>query len=586
MKYYCNPVNYNYKYQFNRQEDGTIVASREGADPSMVCFHGKYLIFPSMTCGFLHSDDLVTWNFHPTKALPVYDYAPDVCVVGDWLYFCASSHDKVVFYRTKDPFTDAYEQIDGQHPYWDPKLFRDEDGRLYMYHGSSTSQPLFGVELDGNTLQPMGEQAALAALDPEHKGFERNGENHIPERTQAEIDMILAHMAKANIPPAVLDSAIGYIKCLPYAEGAWMTKVGGKYYLQYGTPGSRFNSYGDAVYVAEKPLGPFTLAQNNPYSYKPGGFLGGAGHGSTMEDKNGNFWHIATTRICVNHNFERRLGLWPAGFDADGVLFCNQRYGDWVYPMPNRKADPWTEPEWMLLSYGKKVTASSGVEAEKAVDEDIRTWWKAADHQPGQWIQVDLGGTMDVRAVQINFADDHLTPALPDNCSLTGTLHQQRWIDEAHGYTRWKLEASLDGKDYFLLEDKTQAETDLPHDLVVKENGIAARYIRLTIQELPYGQVPCVSGLRVFGLGHGTKPDAVTNIMAQRSDLDIEICWDGNAMGYTVLWGHAPDKLYHSYQVFENKAHIAALVKDQPVYVRIDGFNENGITKGIEIIRK
>ncbi len=55
MKYYCNPINYSYKYQFNKQSHGPITVSREGADPSLVCFRGKFLLFPSMTCGFLHS---------------------------------------------------------------------------------------------------------------------------------------------------------------------------------------------------------------------------------------------------------------------------------------------------------------------------------------------------------------------------------------------------------------------------------------------------------------------------------------------------------------------------------------------------
>ena len=41
--------------------------------------------------------------------------------------------------------------------------------------------------------------------------------------------------------------------------------------------------------------------------YKPGGFMNGAGHGSTMEDLNGNIWHTATMRISRNHNFERRV---------------------------------------------------------------------------------------------------------------------------------------------------------------------------------------------------------------------------------------------------------------------------------------
>ena len=43
MKYYCNPVNVNYRYQFNDdQRSKEIKVAREAADPSMIYFKGKY----------------------------------------------------------------------------------------------------------------------------------------------------------------------------------------------------------------------------------------------------------------------------------------------------------------------------------------------------------------------------------------------------------------------------------------------------------------------------------------------------------------------------------------------------------------
>ena len=135
MKVFCNPLNLTYQYQFCRNRDGHLSVNREAADPSMVLFMGLYYIFPSMTCGFYYSEDLVDWKFHALKNMPVYDYAPDVRGVGDWLYFCASSHEKGTHYRTRDPFSDEYEKIDGAFPFWDPNLFEDEDGRLYFYWG-------------------------------------------------------------------------------------------------------------------------------------------------------------------------------------------------------------------------------------------------------------------------------------------------------------------------------------------------------------------------------------------------------------------------------------------------------------------
>ena len=171
MKILCNPINFPYQYQFNLGRDGKLSIDREAADPSMVFFAGKYLIFPSMTCGFLYSDDLVIWQFHELKNLPTYDYAPDVRVVGDWLYFCASNHSTGRHYRTQDPFSDEYELLEGAFGFWDPNLFCDDDGRCYFYWGSSGSQPICGIELDQETMQPIGEKHRFAPIvyGPEEK---------------------------------------------------------------------------------------------------------------------------------------------------------------------------------------------------------------------------------------------------------------------------------------------------------------------------------------------------------------------------------------------------------------------------------
>lgn len=52
-----------------------------------------------------------------------------------------------------------------------------------------------------------------------------------------------------------------------------MTKYQEKYYLQYSVPGTEYNVYADGVYVSDSPLGPFTLAKNNPYLYKVHKFI-------------------------------------------------------------------------------------------------------------------------------------------------------------------------------------------------------------------------------------------------------------------------------------------------------------------------
>jgi hypothetical protein len=43
--------------------------------------------------------------------------------------------------------------------------------------------------------------------------------------------------------------------------------------------------------------------------------------------------------ISVKHQFERRLGLFPAGFDADGVLHMNTLFGDYPQVVPKERKD-------------------------------------------------------------------------------------------------------------------------------------------------------------------------------------------------------------------------------------------------------
>ena len=594
MNYYCNPVNINYRYQFNAdpRRHGQLQICREAADPSMICFQGRYYIFASMTLGVWVSDDLVHWeNRRLPDSLPLYDYAPDVRVLGDWVYFCASSREhNCDRWRTKDILNGPYERIEGNFPFWDPNLFIDDDQRVYFYWGCSNVTPIYGVELDPDTMLPKTEPKALVEGHPFEIGYERFGENNsLLPASEAEIDAKYKAFHEAQgIPESMIPEEVkplirGMFSNRPYIEGAWMDKHCGKYYLQYAAPGTQYNTYSDGVYVGDGPLGPFTLAANSPYSYKPGGFLPGAGHGSTMQDEQGNWWHTATMRISVNHDFERRVCLWPAGFDADGELICNQRYGDWPMSLSGFRQDPWRDPAWMLLSVHKAASASSclpGHEPEKATEENVQTWWRAASNSLDEWLCVDLGGVFDVHAVQVNFADDKLNIPCPGEIRPGS---QARYIDEAEHRTRWKLEGSADGEHWFVIEDKSDASTDLSHDLIVREEGFSTRFLRLGSMAVPYGQNPCVSGLRVFGLGGGEKA-AVPAFTAGRSgDLDmlVNIQPQENTLGYNILFGSSPEKLYHSYMVFApGEVRVGALVKGREYAVRVDAFNEAGITEG------
>ncbi len=540
----CNPMNLSYRYRLDTP------SRREAADPSMVVYKGEYYLFASKSGGYFHSTDLIQWDVITTDDLPLEDYAPTAMVMDDTLYFMASNTTPpLTIYKTADPKSGKWQIATDTFsiPMIDPDLFVDDDGRLFFYYGCSNVNPIYGVELDRKTLSPMGEPLELFNSNKQVYGWERKGDyNNEGEN--------------------------------PWIEGAWMNKHNGKYYLQYAGPGTEYKSYSDGVYVSDKPLGPFTLASHNPASYKPEGFAAGAGHGSTFQDAYGNYWHIGTMTISQKHMFERRLGLFPAFFDVDGELHVYTGFGDFPFKMPTKKIKSPDElfPGWMLLSYKKPIEVSSELPEypkANANDEEIRTFWSAKTGDKGESISMDLLKESTVNAIQINYYE-----------------YESEIMGRAPGiYYQYLLEYSTDNKNWKTLADKTQNQTDAPHDYIELSTPVKARYIRLTNHRVPDGTFT-LAGFRVFGNGGGESPARVNDLTVNRLDGDRSVAtlkWEEvpGATGYNIRYGNSKEKLYHTYQVLgTNSLTINSLHGLQPYYFTIDAFNENGLTKNSKTV--
>lgn len=567
-KIICNPLNLEYQF---RNLSGNGQAFRSCADPSLVLFRGRYFLFPS-TKGFYYSDDLYSWTFVSGENLPVQFGAPDIREVDGWLYQCASdSKNPCPIYRTRDPLSGEFEEVSRPFIFWDPNMFEDDDGRVYLYWGCSNKLPIYGVEMDKETMMPVGDRVALIFGHPEKYGWERNAPDN--------------NLEKGFLFPGEI-SAEPLEDPSPWIEGPWMTKHGGKYYLQYAGPATELNVYSNGVYVGDSPLGPFTYEINNPMSTKPGGFIPSAGHGSTLQDKYGNWWHIASMLIGVNNAFERRVGIFPAGFDDDGVMFCNNHFGDYPMLLPDHKMDPLKDSfsGWMLLSYQKNVTASSalpGFPAENIADENIRTYWAAAARRRGEYVVMDLEKVVSVNAVQLNFMEHNLAELLTVPGNRLGDLEREK---VEHPKLRWLLEGSQDGENWEILCDKRMAETSLTHDFICFDAAKKLRYIKLTGFEMPFGSNLALSGLRVFGNAGGKAPGPVQNVKTERFEpMSVNIAWDAvpGADGYNVCWGTSPEKLYNSWMVYgQNELTLRMLTEGVDYFVSVDAFNGSGITRG------
>lgn len=556
QKTYCNPINVDYGYCPipNFSEWGR---HRATADPVIVNYKGEYYLFSTNQWGYWHSADMVNWTFHSRKFLRewnnVYDElcAPAVGIVGDtMLVFGSTYKSDFTLWQSTNPKANEWKPLVEKFEIggWDPAFFTDDDGRFYMYNGSSNRYPLYGIELNRKTMQPIGTRKEMYMLESWRYGWQRFGE---------------------LMDDTFLD---GFI------EGATMTKHNNKYYLQYGAPGTEFSGYADGVVVGKTPLGPFE-AQSDPLSMKLGGFARGAGHGATFQDNQHNYWHVSTIQVSTKNNFERRIGIWPAGFDKDDVMYCNTAFGDYPHYAPNEKlAMDKTFTGWMLLNYNKPIEVSStygSFFANNAVDENLKTYWAAASGKAGEWIKTDLGNVSKVNAVQINYADQNV------DSSFLG-----KQLNIKHQYKLW---SSVDGKKWNLIIDKSNNQTDVPHEYVELASPIEARYIKLENVAMPSGKF-AISGLRVFGNGNGEKPSKVKDFMVLRTEKDPRSAWirwspTDNAFAYNIYYGTAPDKLYNCIMVHNaNEYWFKGMDKLKTYYYTIEAINENGVSERKSVV--
>lgn len=545
---YCNPINIDYTYSIYNANDN--ISYRSGADPAVVKFRNEYYMFVTRSMGYWHSTDLLQWTFiTPEKWYFQGSNAP-----------AAHNYNDSILYVTGDPsgsmsilYTDNPKKGDWKavpliiHDLQDPDLFIDDDGKAYMFWGSSNVYPIRAKTLDREDLfRPSKTIYELFNLDESKHGWERFGENH---------------------GDTVLE---GYI------EGPWLTKYNNTYYMQYAAPGTEFNVYGDGVYMSDSPLGPYHYAPNNPISYKPGGFINGAGHGSTVIGPKNQYWHFGSMAVSINVNWERRICMFPTYFDNDGLMYTNTYFGDYPHHAPTIAGKMGEFTGWMLLSYNKSVKASSYHESykpEHIVDENVKTYWVAAENDDQQWLEIDLHTVGTVYAIQINYHD-----------------YKSNIFGKVPGlYHRYFIEGSLDGKIWSILVDRKYSYKDVPNDYVEIDVPQMVKYVRYNNIHVPTPELS-ISDLRIFGRGHGLIPTKVKNLVVNRYEdrRDAMITWDqqDNCHGYNVIWGIHSDKLYNSWMVYEkNFLELKSLTVDQSYYFTVEAFNENGISERTSIIK-
>jgi hypothetical protein len=264
-------------------------------------------------------------------------------------------------------------------------------------------------------------------------------------------------------------------------------------------------------------------------------------------------------------------------------MYCITAFGD--YPCWNadhdikNPADRFTG--WMLLSYGKPCTVSScdsTLTAENLTDENMRTYWSASSGSRDEWVEMDLGGQREVRALQLNYYDHK-------------TVQHNRANDI---YYQYRILASDDGEHWTLVVDKSDNDRDVPHDYIELREALNTRYLRIENLHMPSSGNFCLSEVRVFGKAEGALPQAVKKFTVKRDKADRRnamITWTAadKAYGYNIHFGTSPDKLYHCITVNgDTQYDLRGLDLGTDYYFAIEALAETGrspLSKTVKINR-
>lgn len=545
---FCNPITLDF---------GTGRARRAG-EPVVVLHQDDYYLFITGLKGYWYSGNMRDWKYVDAPDLP--GGCPSAVSDGKRLIVSGDKTRRDVWVST-DPKNGVWKEAGYyDREYGDADMFIDDDGRYYMYWGWSQILPFQVVELDPeNGFKEKGKPVTLFFGDYKSHGFERRR----PEDVIWSIFSYRDYLPEEN----------------PWIEGPWMVKHNGKYYLQYAAIGLELTTYSHGVYVSDNPMGPFKYSPHNPLTFKTTGFVVGTGHGSTFHDKNGQLWTIAMVPSVYGEGIRgtAELALFPTAVDAQGVMHSNTEFGDYPQYYPGVKEDAVNNnfTGWMLLSKNKYVEVSSalkGFEAANAVDENFLTHWAAQSGEAGEYITVDLGKICDIYALQVNFDQHGVKVDMSRGFRMPEPLEQ---------YQSFRVEISVDNKNWLLLVDKSKNTADVKHDYTELAEPEKARYVKVTNVFTPENGMFAVKDLRVFGnpdLAEFTKVENVTVVRDPKDTRNAKLLWqpvDG-ADGYIVRYGIEPDKLYNDFLVYDDNAlSIHSLNRDEKYYFEVEAF-DNG----------
>ncbi|WP_286710067.1 MULTISPECIES: family 43 glycosylhydrolase [Sphingobacterium] len=369
------------------------------------------------------SRDLKNWTIQPMNWPNTHWYwAPDMTQGYDGRYYLYYSQPVEIFGAVADSPTGPWEPLVAEGKSMIPnymipgvitldgQTFRDDDGRIYLFWGTWGIYPDHGC--------------GVGILNRDMKTFDKT----------------------ALIPNTVAKD---------FFEAPYMFKRKGIYYLMYSSGHCEDGTY-RVQYVKSKtgPMGPFEYPSTNPILItNEDGSIHGPGHHSILEQDNRYFI------VYHRHNNPHAGGGFHRQVAMDELFFRPD--GDIEPVRPTHAGVPDLFPavvEPVDLAFGKTVTASSWYNTDFRpsflVDNNNGTLWRAKNNQGPAWVAIDLGKTMDIQTISIQF--EYPTYAY-----------------------RYRLETSMDGIVWENFVDRS--DNDRWASPIVEHGKARTRYVRLNV---------------------------------------------------------------------------------------------------------
>ncbi|WP_299289070.1 glycoside hydrolase family 43 protein [uncultured Mucilaginibacter sp.] len=269
------------------------------ADPTIFLDKGIYYLYgTSSEQGFLvyQSRDLKKWVGPAGKtngfALAKGDaygskgfWAPQVFKIGNTYYMAYTADEHIAIAQSdspRGPFKQKeIKALSGVGKQIDPFVFRDNDGKFYLYHVRLTA---------GNRIFVARMKDDLSDILPET----------VKECITATQDW--ENTAKTN---------------WPVTEGPTVIKKGSLCYLIYSANDFRNPDYAVGYATSKSPFGPWEKSNKNPIISKTLLKINGTGHGDLFTDKKGNMHYVFHTHHSNTQVSPRATALVSVKFVKD-----------------------------------------------------------------------------------------------------------------------------------------------------------------------------------------------------------------------------------------------------------------------------